>query len=90
MRHPPLSRTPVNISAEIRAQRMNGIFASNFAKEGWEITQQAIEEWTRRHNRQGLLTLGYGGYRWEKLLLRTGTVLRTVAAGIMYRQNQLT
>jgi hypothetical protein len=29
---------------------MNGIFASNLAKEGWEITQQAIEEWTRRHN----------------------------------------
>jgi hypothetical protein len=84
MRHHPCPQASVNISGAIRAQLIKGVFASNFEKEEWEITEEAIEEWTRRHNPEALATVGYGGYQWKKLFLPSGTVLRTVFCGKNY------
>jgi hypothetical protein len=84
MRHHPCPRAAVNVSAEIRAQLLAGVCHSAYEKEEWEIAEEAINEWTRRHNPEALATIGYAGYQWKQLFLPTGTVLRTVFGGKNY------
>ena len=81
MRPHPDPRAEINISAETHRQLLAGVFASDLQQETWEITEQAIDEWTRRHNPEALAATAYSGYQWKQLFLPSGTVLRTVFGG---------
>jgi hypothetical protein len=81
MRPHPDPRAEINISAETHRQLLAGVFASGLQQETWEITEQAIDEWTRRHNPEALAATAYSGYQWKQLFLPSGTVLRTVFGG---------
>jgi hypothetical protein len=47
----------------------------------WEIVEQAVEEWMRRHAQDHCGEPEFAGYQWKGLFLPHGTVLRTVFKG---------
>ena len=50
-------------------------------KAEWEIVEQAIDEWMRRHAEDQCGEPEFAGYQWKSLFLPHGTVLRTVFKG---------
>lgn len=50
-------------------------------KAEWEIVEQAIDEWMRRHAEDQCGEPEFSGYQWKSLFLPHGTVLRTVFKG---------
>lgn len=81
MRYHPGPYAQVPVSDEIYKQLRNASCNTFFQKEDWEIAEEAIDEWTRRHDPDAVSVGAYSGYQWKQLFLPSGTVLRTVFGG---------
>jgi hypothetical protein len=57
---------------------------TGFAKEDWEIAEEAIHEWASRNHPDAIPLNAMQGYQWKSLFLPDGTVLRTVFGGKNY------
>jgi hypothetical protein len=55
--------------------------ASLTGKPEWQIVEQAIDEWMRRHDENNCAEPEFAGYQWKGVFLPDGTVLRTVFKG---------
>ena len=55
--------------------------ASLTGKPEWQIVEEAIDEWMRRHDPIHCGEPEFAGYQWKGLFLPDGTVLRTVFKG---------
>jgi hypothetical protein len=47
----------------------------------WEVVEEAIDEWLRKHSPEKSGEPEFDGYQWKNLFLPNGTVLRTVFQG---------
>jgi hypothetical protein len=54
---------------------------TGYAKEDWEIAEEAIHDWARRNLPDAIPLNATQGYQWKSLFLPNGTVLRTVFGG---------
>ena len=76
--HPdPWGQVPVGHRAFINLLNAAGDGQSAY----WEIVEQAVEEWMRRHSQDNCGEPEFAGYQWKGLFLPHGTVLRTVFHG---------
>lgn len=80
-RHHPHHFTDIPISLAVHQQLLRASGCTAFAKEGWEIAAEAIDEWMRRHNPNAIAMPATKGYQWKSLFLPDGTLLRTVFGG---------
>ncbi len=78
--HPDHQRD-LPISMAVHWQLVGASIRTAFQKEDWEIAAEAIDEWVRRHDPDGVPTLVIKGYQWKSLFLPDGTLLRTVFNG---------
>jgi hypothetical protein len=81
IRQHPAPHMDVPISIEIYQKLLGAAHRIQFEKEYWEIAEQAIEEWTRRHSPDAIPMPGPKGYQWKSQFLPDGTLLRTVFGG---------
>jgi len=81
MRVHPKPEATIPISLAVRHLLIGGSAATGWDKEDWEIAEEAINEWTRRHNPDALAASAMTGYQWKSQFLPDGTVLRTVFNG---------
>ncbi|HEY0063313.1 MAG TPA: hypothetical protein VGC21_14435 [Telluria sp.] len=76
--HPdPFDRIPVSKDVLMRlgcAEMMGPL-------DNWEIVEEAVDEWMRKHRPEAAGEPEFAGYQWKSLFLPDGTVLRTVFAG---------
>ncbi|MES3023208.1 MAG: hypothetical protein V4857_16710 [Pseudomonadota bacterium] len=80
LQHPnPVFQIPV--SQHTYAQLLGGAVGSAGEREEWQVLEEAVEEWTCRHNPEGLAKPANSGFQWKKLFLPSGTVLRTMFNG---------
>ncbi|HEY0061171.1 MAG TPA: hypothetical protein VGC21_03555 [Telluria sp.] len=70
--HIPVSR---NVLMRLGCAEMMGPL------DNWEIVEEAVDEWMRKHRPEAAGEAEFAGYQWEGLFLPDGTVLRTVFAG---------
>ncbi len=80
-RHHPDHQMDIPISMAVHWQLVGASIRTAFEKEDWEIAAEAIDEWVRRHDPEGVPTLTIKGYQWKSLFLPDGTLLRTIFAG---------
>jgi hypothetical protein len=80
-RQHPNPQMSVPISLDVWHQLLRGSCLSGLEKESWEIAEEAINEWTRRHNPDAIPMPAASGYQWKSQFLPEGTVLRTVFGG---------
>ncbi|MES3021880.1 MAG: hypothetical protein V4857_09890 [Pseudomonadota bacterium] len=73
----PQAFAQIPVSQHAYAQLLGGAVVSPGEKEEWQIAEEAIEEWTCRHNPEGLTESANSGYQWKALFLPHGTLLRT-------------
>jgi len=81
MRVHPKPEMSIPISLAVWHQLLGGSADAGWDKEAWEIAEEAINEWTRRHNPDALAASAMSGYQWKSQFLPDGTVLRTVFGG---------
>lgn len=77
----PNPRSSVPVSETVYHHLLKAICDTGYQKEGWEIAEQAIDEWVRRHNPDHIPLPATKGYQWKRLFLPDGTLLRTVFVG---------
>ncbi len=80
-RHHPHHFADIPVSVHVNYQLCMASLRSGGEKEDWEIAEEAVDEWTRRHNPDALAMAVTSGYQWKSLFLPDGTVLRTVFGG---------
>lgn len=80
-RQHPNHRMDIPVSLEIWKQLVGASTDTGFAKEDWEIAEEAINEWMRRHNPDSISMPLVHGYQWKSVFLPDGTLLRTVFGG---------
>ncbi len=80
-RHHPDHQRDIPISMAVHWQLVGASIRTAFEKEDWEIAAEAIDEWVRRHDPEGVPMPAHKGYQWKSLFLPDGTVLRTVLRG---------
>ena len=83
-RYHPNPAASISISLQLQQQLTAATIHSDFTKEDWEITAEALDEWMRRHAPEALLMQTISGYQWKRLFLPEGTLLRTVFGGKNY------
>ncbi len=83
-RHHPHRFMDLPISLNVSHQLYMASLRTGEEKEDWQIAEEAIDEWTRRHNPDALAIPITSGYQWKSLFLPDGTVLRTVFGGANY------
>lgn len=75
--HPaPFQYIPIGHLASV-----NVGMATMDGKQDWEVVEQAIDEWMRKHAPGQAGEPEFAGYQWKSLFLPHGTVLRTVFKG---------
>jgi len=84
MRMHPKPEMSIPISLAVWHQLLGGSADAGWDKEAWEVAEEAINEWTRRHNPAALAASAMTGYQWKSQFLPHGTVLRTVFGGKNY------
>lgn len=77
-RQPPHPHGEVPLTLAVYQKLVSAACSAGFEKEAWEIAEEAIDEWMRRHHPDELETPGTNGYQWKRLFLPEGTLLRTV------------
>ncbi len=80
----PGRKMELPISMEVWQQLNGAALTTGFAKENWEIAEEAIGEWVRRHNPETISMPLVRGYQWKSVFLPDGTLLRTVFGGKNY------
>ncbi len=80
-RHNPDHQRDIPISMAVHWQLVGASIRTGFQKEDWEIAAEAIDEWVRRNDPEGVPMPAHKGYQWKSLFLPDGTVLRTVFEG---------
>ncbi len=80
-RHHPDHQRDIPISMAVHWQLVGASIRTAYEKEDWEIAAEAIDEWVRRHDPEGVPMPAHKGYQWKSLFLPDGTVLRTVFGG---------
>ena len=83
-RHHPKHQADIPITLDIVYKLSHASMMTDFKKEDWEIAEEAIDEWLRRHDPGALPLPPTRGYQWKSLFLPDGTVLRTVFGGKNY------
>ncbi|HEY0063081.1 MAG TPA: hypothetical protein VGC21_13245 [Telluria sp.] len=68
---------PISHSLSIRL----GFAKMMGAQDHWEIVEEAVEDWLRKHQPDACGEPQFAGYQWKSLFLPHGTVLRTVFKG---------
>lgn len=84
MRHHPAPTAEIPISLEVYHQLNRASLRTGGHKELWEIAAQAIDEWVRRHDPDGVPMPTAHGYQWKNQFLPDGTLLRTIFGGKNY------
>ncbi len=80
-RQNPDHKMDIPISMAVHWQLVGASIRTGFAKEDWEIAAEAIDEWVRRHDPDGVPMAPTRGYQWKSVFLPEGTTLRTVFGG---------
>ena len=83
-RYHPKHQADIPITMDVGIKLSHASMMTDYKKEDWEIAEEAIDEWMRRHDPEGLPLPPTSGYQWKSLFLPDGTVLRTVFGGKNY------
>ena len=83
-RYHPQHQADIPITMDIGFKLSHASMMMDYKKEDWEIAEEAIDEWLRRHAPGALPLPPISGYQWKSLFLPDGTVLRTVFGGRNY------
>ncbi len=78
---PPGRMMELPISLEVWQQLLGAALTTGYKKEHWEIAEEAIGEWIRRHDPDAISMPLVHGYQWKSVFLPDGTLLRTVFGG---------